>query len=306
MKNAVRFAYTAIFSLLLVFSASSCFADQESDRNAYKENRDLVLAIHPYLAPAEIYNRFSPLADYLTERLGRRVTIQISRDYTDHINKVGLGREVDIAFMGPAAYVRMTERYGTTKPLIATLQINGRSTFRGVIITRKDSRIRRITDLIGKSFAFGDIQSTMSHIVPRYMMFESGVPAEALSRYEFLTNHDNVALGVLYGEFDAGAVKQEVFQEYEFRGLRAVARTPRIAEHLFVASHKIPADMVIAIREAMLDLNSFEVGGHVLLPIKSEITGLVPASDHDYDNLRRMTRTLEATGAFDTHGLPAN
>ena len=306
MKNAVRFAFTAIFSLLLVFSASSCFADQESDRKAYEENRDLVLAIHPYLTPAEIYNRFSPLADYLTERLGRRVTIRISRNYTDHIKKVGLGREVDIAFMGPAAYVRMTERYGTTKPLIAALQINGRSTFRGVIITRKDSRIRRIRDLIGKSFAFGDIQSTMSHIVPRYMMFESGVPAEALSRYEFLTNHDNVALGVLYGEFDAGAVKQEVFQEYEFRGLKAVARTPRIAEHIFVASHKIPTDLVIAIREAMLDLNSFEVGGHVLLPIKSEITGLVPASDHDYDNLRRMIRTLEATGAFDTHGLPAN
>lgn len=305
MKNTVRFAFTAIFSFLLVFSVSPGFADRESDREAYEERRDLVLAVHPYLTPAEIHNRFSPLADYLTERLGRRVTVRISRDYTDHINIVGQGK-ADIAFMGPAAYVKMTELYSSKKPLIATLEVNGRSTFRGVIITRKDSKIRRITDLIGKSFAFGDIHSTMSHIVPRYMMLESGVPAVALSRYEFLANHDNVALGVLYGKFDAGAVKHEVFREYEFRGLKAVARTPRIAEHLFVASHKIPADLVIAIREAMFDLNSFKVGGHVLLPIKSEITGLVPASDHDYDNLRRMIRTLEATGALKTDGLPAN
>ena len=36
----------------------------------------------------------------------------------------------------------------------------------------------------------------------------------------------------------------------------------------------------------------------VLFPIKRSITGLVPASDHDYDNLRKMIRTLEATGAF--------
>lgn len=302
MKNTVRFVCTVIFSLLLVLLSATGFADQEADRRAIDEKRDLVLAIHPYLTPAEIHNRFSPLADYLTERLGRRVIIKISSNYTDHMDKMGLGREVDIAFMGPAAYVRMTEQYGSTKPLLAALEVNGHSTFRGVIITRKGTRIRRITDLIGKSFAFGDIQSTMSHIVPRYMMLESGVPVEALSRYKFLTNHDNVALGVLYGKFDAGAVKQEVFNEYEFRGLKAVARTPRIAEHIFVASQKLPATLVIAIREAFLDLNDFKVGGHVLMPIKSSITGLVPASDHDYDNLRRMIRTLEATGAFKTDG----
>ncbi len=305
MRPLGRYALIAVLSLILMLPASMAFADRDADRKAYEQRRDLILAVHPYLTPAEIYNRFSPLADYLSERLGRRVTVRISRNYTDHINKVGLGK-VDIAFMGPAAYVRMTEQYASTKPLIATLEVNGRSTFRGVIITRKDSRIRRIRDLIGKSFAFGDVHSTMSHIVPRYMMFESGVPAFALSSYKFLKNHEDVANGVLYGDFDAGAVKQEVFREYEFRGLKAVALTPRIAEHLFVASHKIPADLVIAIREAFFDLNSFKVGGHVLLPIKSEITGLVPASDHDYDNLRRMIRTLEATGALRTDGLPAN
>ncbi len=305
MRPSGWFALIVILSLMLMLPASMAFADQAADRKAYEENRDLILAIHPYLTPAEIYNRFTPLAVYLTEKLGRLVTIRISPNYSEHINIVGRGH-ADIAFMGPASYVRMTERYGAIIPLIATLQVDGKSTFRGVIIARKGSGIRRITDLIGKSFAFGDIQSTMSHIVPRFMMFESGVPVEALKRYRFLTNHENVAMGVLYGKFDAGAVKQEVFKEYEYMGLKSVARTPQVAEHLFVASHKLPTEMVIRIREAFLDLNSFKVGGPVLLPVKSSITGLVPASDHDYDNLRHMMRTLEAIGAFEVDAIPAN
>lgn len=76
---------------------------------------------------------------------------------------------------------------------------------------------------IGKNrvdIAFGDPESTMSHLVPRFMLWRVGVTGEVLADYQFLSNHTNVALGVLVGDFDAGAVKEEVFYEFEPKGLK--------------------------------------------------------------------------------------
>ena len=256
----------------------------------------LVLGVHPYLPAPEILSRFMPLADYLTEKLGRMVIVEVSEDYETHIDDTGLGR-IDISFMGPAAYVRMTEQFGK-KRIFASIENQGHSTFRGVIIVSENSMIMSLSELMGKSFAFGSPNSTMSHIVPRYMLLRSGVDVATLSRYEFLSNHENVALGVLFGDFDAGAVKKEVYDQYHMRGLKALAWSPPIGEHVFVASDRLPDQLARKIRRVLLELSSDPEGREVLFFIKDGVTGLVPASDHDYDNLREMIRTLEGTGAF--------
>jgi phosphonate transport system substrate-binding protein len=153
-----------------------------------------------------------------------------------------------------------------------------------------------LSDLEGKSFAFGDPDSTMSHLVPRYMLIEAGIVVEELAHYEFLRSHHNVVLGVLVGDFQAGAVKEEVFYEYEGRGLKALAWTPEIAEHLFVASKKLPAKTVGSLREAMLALKDEPGGRDVMSSIKQGVTAFVPAQDADYDNLRNILHTLEEHG----------
>lgn len=254
----------------------------------------LKLAIHPYLPPTELVQRFSPLAKYLERVLKRPITIWISKDYQEHIDNIGQD-EVDIAYMGPAPYVTMVNIYGR-KPLLARLAINGDPHFRGVIITRKDMPLRRIEDLKGKRFAFGDPSSTMSHLVPRYLMLQAGIGVEQLKSYEFLNSHNNVALGVLMGDFDAGAVKPEIFAKYQSRGLKVLAETPAISEHLFVASNRLPEDTVQQLREALYRLNKTPSGTVVLHAIKEDASALVPVSDADYDNLRTILAALEASG----------
>jgi phosphonate transport system substrate-binding protein len=136
----------------------------------------------------------------------------------------------------------------------------------------------------------------MSHLVPRYMLVEAGIEVEKLAQYEFLKSHRNVALGVLMGEFQAGAVKEEVFYEYEGRGLKVLAWTPEISEHVFVASNKLSARIVESLRRAMLELKDEPAGQAVMSSLKQDVTALVPASDSDYENLRKILNTLEAHG----------
>lgn len=252
----------------------------------------LVLAVHPYLPSTEAQRRFTPLAAYITNLLGRPVVIRVGRDYDEHVAAIGTDG-VDIAFMGPASYVLMVARYGR-KPLLARIEVDGKPELSGVIVARTGDSLRSLADLRGRRFAFGDRESTMSSLVPQYMLQEAGVPLSALAAYEYLGSHKNVALGVLSGDYDAGAVKREVFDELAPRGLRLLATMPTVSEHLFVARSDLPQQQVEKLRAGLLSLKKQPEGATIMQAIHKGMTNMVPVSDTDYQSLSAMMRALGA------------
>ncbi len=269
---------------LCLFPASARAAAQEP----------LTLGVHPYLASSDLIKRFTPLADYLARELKRPVVVDVSGTYDVHIKKLGLGA-LDIAFMGPAAYVKLTEEYGR-RPLLAAFQTKEGKVFHGHIMVRKDSPITSLRQLKGKRFVFGDHASTMSHYVPRYMLLKSGIDVKDFSEFSYVANHDNIALGILAGTFDAGAVKEEVFLKYEPQGLRSLARSAPIADHVFVARKGLPSATVETIKRALLRLSSSEEGKRIIADLRSDVIALVPADDSDYDSLRAIMNDLRKAG----------
>lgn len=255
---------------------------------------ELLLGVHPFKSAKILQQAFSPLAEYLSQVSGQAVRIVIARDYQQHITQAGEDK-LDIAYMGPVSYVQLVDKYGP-KPILARLEINGSPTFQGHIISRSTGNIENIGDIRGKRFAFGDPASTMSHLVPRYMLWKAGIGAEDLAGFDFLDNHANVALAVLSGKYDAGAVKEAVFLKFQSRGLRSVATTPRLSEHLFVARANMPSEQLAAIRKAMLSLHQQPNGINILHAIKKTMTGMVPANDSDYNNLRQILEELASIG----------
>jgi phosphonate transport system substrate-binding protein len=251
---------------------------------ANAEPGQLIFGVHPYLPKEEIQQRFTPLIDYLSRQLGIPVALQVPKDYEVHIENVG-NQVVDFAYMGPASYVELTQKYGK-HPLLARLEINGKPFFHGYIVSANEQLVDNIALLKGKRFAFGSLHSTMSYLVPRHMLKEAGVSLDALGGYQFMGNHRNVALGVLLGEFDAGAVKEEVYAQFRKQGLHKVAISAPISEHVFIAKKKLADDKVEALRQAMYKLAQTDAGLKILGKIKKNITALVPVHDSDYDNLR--------------------
>jgi phosphonate transport system substrate-binding protein len=250
----------------------------------------LILGVHPYLLPAEVVARFTPLAGYLDKQLGRRVQVRVGRDYDQHIEAVGRNT-IDIAYLGPASYVKMVARHGA-KPLLARIEINGKPTVTGYIAARAGSPLHKLADLRGKRFAFGDANSTMGTIVAQHVLRRAGVGLESLGGYQYLGSHRNVALAVLSGDYDAGAVRKEIYDELQARGLRVLVKLPVVSEHVFVTRADLPAAQVTRLREALLGLKNAAGGEAILQAIDREMTAMVPASDADYDSLRQIQRTL--------------
>lgn len=251
----------------------------------------LVLAIHPYLPAREIHQRYDPLARNLALAIGRPVTVRIGANYQQHIEAVAKN-QVDIALLGPVSYIELTRRFGP-KPLLARFEVGGQSKLYGVIAVRKDSPLKTLAELSNASFAFGDPDSTMSHVVPRYLLKEAGVAHGAPKHYKFLGSHKNVALAVLAGDYDAGALKQDVFEEFEPKGLRALAITPGVPDHVFVARSDLPEASLGRLRQALLSLKDQPEGRAILGGIQSGLTALGPANDADFDELRVMARKVE-------------
>lgn len=271
--------------LLVLCLLSGLWASQN---HADSSDGELVLGVHPYLQQSELQKRFSPIANYLSQKLGIPVRVRVGQNYDAHIHAIGNNR-IDIAYIGPGTYVEMVEKYGA-KPILARLEADGEPTFQGHIVVHHSSTIRQLRDLKDKVFAFGDPQSTMSSLVPKALLRQAGVSMADLAAYSNYKGHTNVAMAVLAGDVDAGAVKEEIYHRFNRRGLRSIKATPAISEHLFVTSSTLPQQTIHKLRKLLLALNTHDTVKTVLRPIKKTATALVSAQDSDYDNLRALLR----------------
>ena len=278
-----HFSHTCIISLFIILCANS---------TVLMADDSLTFGIHPYKSPQKLLRIYQPLAHLIEKAIKRPVKIVIAKDYDTHIKQIGNNR-LDIAYMGPASYVRMVKQYGAKK-LLARQAINNKPTFQGKIIARENSDIQSIADLNQRSFAFGDPNSTMSHLVPHFMLIKNGITDDKLKKIDFLGSHDNVALGVLSGDYSAGAVKEAVFYKYKSRGIKALATTPALSEHVFVAGSHLPEKLASTISHVLLNLKSSIEGRKAMKSIKSKMTAMLPARDTDYDNLREILGTLKS------------
>lgn len=261
---------------------------------ATPNDKPLVLAVHPFLPSLELLNRFTPLAEYLSKAVGRPVEVAVSNSFESHIEAVGNGR-VDIAHMNPASYIKLVDRYGT-HPILGCLEVDGRHTFYGVIFTTATSPIKTLSDLKGKRVAFVDRESTMGHVVPRYMLYKAGIKVEDFGGYDFLKNHESVALSVLSGNFDAGAIKSETYIKYKDKGIRALAFSDQYSEHLLVVRKDLDSALAGKLKDAILLLQGTEQARRIASSINPDRTGFTAVTDHDYDNLRDVMRTLKKLG----------
>lgn len=245
----------------------------------------LVLGVHPYLSYAELRLQFEPLAEYLSDALGGKVSLRIGSSYADHVSEIGQDR-IDIVYIGPVSYVEMVKRFGR-KPLLARLETGGDAELHGHLVVRHDSPLKSIRDLDGKSVGFGDPKSTMSSVVPKALLQRSGIPETQIESRRF-RGHTSIALAVMSGQVDAGALKDEVYQRFAAQGLRSLHPLPPVSEHLFLAREGLPDELVAELRELLLSLNEDEPGRKVLKSLHPRATGLVPVVDEDYDALRDL------------------
>ena len=273
--------YKVIFVCIL-FVSSLFSKDAKEDK--------LTLGFMPYLSAEILMKKYTPLATYLSKELGINVEIVIAKNYTQHIEDTG-NDKLDISFLGGSPYVVITKKYGK-KPLLVRYEFNNKPTFGSVIFVAKDSKIKDIAELKGKSFAFGNKKSTLSTQVPLYMLMNKNVTLDELSRYAFLNNHENVIYGVALGDFVGGAVATEVFNENKTNSVKLLASSKDISTHVFVTRSNMNKHLQKKIKEVLLKLKDSKTNQDILKSISGTLTGFVDVKDSDYNYHREMLKVV--------------
>ncbi|GAB4337057.1 MAG: hypothetical protein Kow0089_07930 [Desulfobulbaceae bacterium] len=249
---------------------------------------ELIFSTHPFSNPTAIHKRFEPLVTYLSRETGMKISINVAPTYHAHITALGTGK-ADLGFAGPSPYVRIKDKYGGIE-LLARFRMKNDINDKVVILCRRDAPLTTLSDLRGKTFAFGDHQSFGSHFMPRWLLNQEGISLNDLTGYDFVKSHDNVILSVLHSDFDGGGVRQDVYEKYKNRPLRILAGPFAIPPHVLVIRTNVNVIAKEKIRNAVLSLHDREI----LDRIDKKLLGFEPVDDEDFDQARTVIRYIES------------
>lgn len=273
-----RLIITLIIVILNFLCHDSLFAE---------DKRQLAFGLYSYDNPSKIYQDFSPLLQYLFQKTGLKINLVIAPNYISNIRNIG-EEKVDIAFMGPSPYIRANDKFGGVE-LLARFVMKDNRIDSMVIIAHKESRIKTLNDLKGKSFAFGDHQSYGSHFYPRYLLNKAGIRLGDLKYYDYLSSHSRVVLAVSHRDFDAGGVRQDIYEKYKDRPIKVIAGPFHIPPHVIVCRKGLSADIKKKLKDAILSIRDRSV----LLSIDSEFVGFSHVKDEDFLQAREVVNFVE-------------
>lgn len=233
-------------------------------------------------APIEMIKRMTPLTEYIAQQTGYKVQFRPAPSLDSAIEDLGKNI-VQITYMTPVAYINAHEKYQVL-PLVAPLT-RGKATFNLVVAVRKDSPIKKLEELKGKRFAFGDPKALLQSAV----LLEAGIKKEDFSEMAYLKHYDNIAKAIIMDDFDGGILKDSVFEKFAPQGLRIVYTSPPLASYVFVVNGTVDSKTQAKLTDAFMSLNNQTAEAKsIVQALDQGYDGFQPASDKDYDGERKL------------------
>ncbi|MBX6419970.1 MAG: phosphate/phosphite/phosphonate ABC transporter substrate-binding protein [Nevskia sp.] len=233
----------------------------------------------------------APLQKYLEQQMGMPVKLVIPTSYNATVEGLGNG-SLDIAYFGGLTYVKAHERYGAV-PLV---QRDVDQQFQALFITRKATGIKSLADLKGKTFCFGDINSTSGHLFPYLAMKQAGISVDAdLKSTRYTGSHAATAQAVAAGVCDAGSLDETVFKSMVADGkipgesMRVFFTTPPFADYVWAARKDLSPALQEKFSAALLRLQPGRDDA-ILEILRGE--HYVKADDAEYDDVRKVGKEL--------------
>ncbi|MCB0414470.1 MAG: phosphate/phosphite/phosphonate ABC transporter substrate-binding protein [Bdellovibrionales bacterium] len=251
------------------------------------------------------------LEKFVSQRLyqkdeGFYINASVPMSYIAVVEAFGTKR-ADFAAINTFSYVLLKDiKKYNAEAVLNVIRGKDETSYKAQFIARADSGINSIEDLNGKKFAYSDPASTSGYVLPSMMIKEKGIK---LKDHIFAGRHDNVVTMVYQGQVDAGATyfspKNEAGEIMDARR-RVKTQFPDVEDKIKIIgfSQEIPnAPWVLrtdlfkdqshyekvksALQDGLIEYAKTEEGKKVLMELYS-ITGLVKASDAEFDGIRKM------------------
>jgi len=251
----------------------------------------LRMGVFPRVSSAETAKSFSPMADYLSERLGRRVTLVTSKNF-ESFWKAITEQQYDIVHYNQYHYIRSAQTY----QVIAHIEEFGKSAVAGALYVRKDSGITEVSQLRGRTVMFGGGKDAMlSYIAPQFLLMQAGLK-QGDFKNQFSISPPNAIVALYHKQADAAGgggtlidlplVKNAI----NAQDITILASTEPLLFLPWAVKRDMPAKLRASIQSLLVELKDSEAGRQVLK--SAVITGIGKAEDKDYEPHRKMATAV--------------
>ena len=262
-----------------------------------QSSRPLHLVLTPSQKPTNLIEAGEEFAQALGKLVGVPFRVTVASDYAAVIEALR-NRTADLAFVHPVGYVLANREARAT--IVARNLWHGKASFTSRFYVRRESGLKQLEDLRGKTFAFVDPASSSGYTYPMVMLIQRGLvknrdPKTFFREVVFSGAHDASMRALLNGHVDGIASFDLAREQYlkdpsERERVVHVAETPPIPEAGIAVRDGLDPALVERIRAALLRIKGPEYAP--LLKRLYEIDGFEPAADRDYDPVRAAVELL--------------
>ena len=227
----------------------------------------LQMAIAPFLPESELSEAYTPVADYLSRRLGQPVELKLFPNYLSFWEATRGGSDFDIALdAAPVTDFRVQRQDWQV-----VARFDGEVT--QSLVTRDDDLVLSPRELVNKRVAVQPSPSVGALVL--YQLFPNPVQQPTLVFEQ--TNRD-VATAVLEGKARAGVIPTPLVGGYA--GLYPVVTTEPLPFLGFSVSPDMNERTRKALQQALLSFPETEEGQRILE--EQSLTDIVPATNRYY------------------------
>jgi len=241
-------------------------------------------------------DRYEPLADYLSRRIGGDIKLKVLTRYGNIIdNFVSAG--LDGAFFGSFTYTLAHVKLGV-EPIARPEGFDGISTYYGMIMVRKDGGIKTAQDMKGKIFAFVDRATTAGYLLPLAYFKENGIDdyQTFLRETYFAGTHEAAIYDLLNKKADICAAKDTVFARLAARDRRLskelllLARSPDVPENGLALKKNFDGTIKNELKKALISMDKDPEGIEVLK--KFGARKFIETTNDDYASVYKYVKQI--------------
>jgi phosphonate transport system substrate-binding protein len=287
-----------LVSLALCFTIIMGCSETETETvtKPKSEETPLLIGLIPERNIFKQLDRYEPLADYLSKKIGVKTELKVLTRYGNIIdNFVSAG--MDGAFFGSFTYTLAHAKLGV-EAITRPKDIHGISTYHGLIFVRKDSGIKSVKDMLGKNFAFVDRATTAGYLLPLAYFKTHGIKNYGAFFKEtyFTGTHEDAIYDVLNKKADIGAAKNTVFNRLAAEDsnikneLVILERSPDVPENALAVKEGLDESIKNKLKETLLGMHNDPDGRKILRDFGAQ--KFIETTDDDYINVYSYTQEI--------------
>lgn len=257
-----------------------------------KTEKTFRLGIIPSENGQETLKKFSPLVSYLEEYMKVKVEPFVATDYNAVVEAMR-AKHIDAAMFGPFSYIMAAERAGA-EVCVVRVGDSGSPTYNSYFITYKDSGIKTLKDLKGKTLAYSDPGSTSGYLVPAKVLLDNGMSSQDFASVIYTNGHDASLLAVKNKQVDAAPIDEMTYNRAIEKGIITKDEVPifytcpPIPQSPFAVAKDIDPELKQKFVDAMTKVH--ELKPDTLKPLSA--SKYITATDDNFQLIRDTAKAL--------------